>query len=126
MLCPTGGEMYMTEGIEYIRWDRCLRDFNRRNRWRPTRLMVSDEAAAPEAGRGLPLVGVSLEKGCGGSPRIHIMLQERDASHPRQQTYTITNVKRVTPNRGRDGRDESLEIEDEQGEKNLLRFEPQK
>jgi hypothetical protein len=110
----------MTEGIEYIRWDRCLRDFNQRNRWRPTRLTVSDEA---EAGPGLPLVGVSLEKGCGGSPRIHIMLEDQTAAHPRQQTYTITNVTRVTPNRAADGLDESLEIEDEQGEKNLLRFE---
>jgi hypothetical protein len=114
----------MVEGIEYTRWDRCLRDFNRRNRWRPTHLTVLDDAGAQEAGRGLPLVGVSLEKGCGGSPRIHIMLEERDATHPRQQTFTITNVKRLTPNRGRDGRDESLEIEDDQGEKNLLRFEP--
>ena len=109
----------MTEGIEYIRWDRCLRDFNRRNRWRPTRLTVSDEA---EVGPGLPLVGVSLEKGCGGSPRIHIMLEDQEAAPPRQQTYTITNVARVTPNRAADGRDESLEIEDEQGEKNLLRL----
>ena len=116
----------MTEGIEYIRWDRCLRDFNRRNRWRPTQLMVFDDAGTQVSGRGLPLVGVSLEKGCGGSPRIHIMLEERDATHPRQQTFTITNVKRVTPNLGSDGRDESLEIEDDHGEKNLLRFETQK
>ena len=114
----------MVERIEYIHWDRCLRDFNQRNRWRPTRLTVSDDGGAQDFGRGLPLVGVSLEKGCGGSPRIHIMLEERDPTHQRQQTFTITNVKRVTPNRGTDGRDESLEIEDDQGEKNLLLFEP--
>ena len=116
----------MTEGTEYIRWDRCLRDFNRRNRWRPTRLTAFDNAGTQETEPGLPLVGVSLEKGCGGSPRIHIMLDEQDATNPRQQTFTITNVKRVTPNRGSDGRDESLEIEDDHGEKNLLRFETQK
>ena len=116
----------MTEGTEYILWDRCLRDFNRRNRWRPTRLMAFDEAGTRDSGRGLPLVGVSLEKGCGGSPRIHIMLEEHDGAHPRQQTFTITDVKRVTPNRGSDGRDESLEIEDDYGEKNLLSFESQK
>jgi hypothetical protein len=115
----------MVEGIEYILWDRCLGDFNRRNRWRPTRLTVCDEAGTRDSGGGLPLVGISLEKGCGGSPRIHIMLEEQTAAHPRQQTYTITNVRRVTPNLGGDGRDESLLIEDDRGEKNLLRFEPQ-
>jgi hypothetical protein len=47
------------------------------------------------------------------------------AKEPLQSVYTITNVARVTPNRTADGRDESLEIEDEQGEKNLLRFETQ-
>ena len=112
----------MVEGIEYSRWDRCLRDFNQRNRWRPTRLTAFDDAGEQAKGRGLPLVGVSLEKGCGGSPRIHIMLEECDASHPRQQTFTITNVKRLTPSRGTDGRDESLEIEDDHGEKNLLQI----
>jgi len=116
----------MVEGIEYISWDRCLRDFNRRNRWRPTRLTLFDEVGTLGTERSLPLVGISLERGCGGSPRIHIMLENADVMHPRQQTITITNVKRVTPNLGSDGRDESLEIEDDQGEKNLLRFEPQK
>ena len=113
----------MTEGTEYIRWDRCLSDFNRRNRWRPARLTVFDDAGAQETGRGLPLVAVSLEKGCGGSARIHIMLEERDPTRPRQQTFTITNVRRVTPNHGRDGGDECLEIEDDYGEKNLLLVE---
>ena len=115
----------MIEGTEYNRWDTYLREFNRRNRWRPSRLTMFDEAGAQATEGASPLVGISLETGSEDYPRLHIMLGDDDARHPRHQTYTITGVRRVVTRRGSDGQDESLEIEDEQGEKNLLRFEPQ-
>ena len=115
-------EIYMIEGNDYHRWDAYLRDFNRRNRWRPTRLMMFGEAGMQDTERASPLVGISLEAGTEDYPRLHIMLGDRNANHQPHQTHTITGVKRVTPRRGTDGRDESLEIEDEHGEKNLLRF----
>jgi hypothetical protein len=114
----------MIKGIEYNQWAAYFRGFNLRNRWRPTRLEVLSEAGARETERGMPLVGISLESDFEGSPRIHIMLGNHDAIDPRHQTFTITGVRRVTPRGGINGLDEALLIEDEQGEKNLLCFEP--
>jgi Family of unknown function (DUF5335) len=113
----------MGEKLDYNNWTSYLNGFNKRNRWRPTRLEVFGEMGAQVAERGLPLVGITMEEDREGSARIHIMLGEHDAIDPRHLTYTITRVSRVTPKRGTDGLDEALEIEDEQGERNLLLFE---
>jgi Family of unknown function (DUF5335) len=111
-------------GIEHNQWAAYFKEFNLRNRWRLTRLVMLNERGEEEQERSLPLVGLSLEADHEGSLRIHIMLGERDVTDPRRQTYTITGVKRVIPKCGVGGRDEVLEIEDEQGEKNLLWFDP--
>lgn len=114
----------MSENIEYNQWAACLSEFNRRNRWRPTRLVVFDETSAQEIERGMPFVGLSLDADRQGATCIHLMLGDHDAMDPRHQTYTITGVKAISSKCGFDGRDESLEIKNEQGETNLLRFEP--
>ena len=114
----------MSEKLDYNNWTSYLNGFNKRNRWRPTRLEVFGETCAQVAERGLPFVGISVEEDSEGSARIHIMLGEHDAIDPRHLTYTITRVSRVSSKQGADGRDEALEIEDEQGERNLLLFEP--
>jgi hypothetical protein len=114
----------MSEQLDYNRWTTYLNEFNRRNRWRPTRLEVLGAMGVQEAERGLPLVGVTVEEDREGSPLIHIMLGDHDAVDPRHQTYTITRARRLTPKRDTDGRDEALEIEDEHGERNVLLFEP--
>jgi hypothetical protein len=113
-------------GIEHNQWAAYFKEFNLRNRWRLTRLLVLNEAGAhdQEEERGMPLVGLSLEADREGALRLHIMLGDESVTDPRRQTYTITGVKRVIPKRSLGGRDEALEIEDEQGEKNLLWFEP--
>lgn len=110
--------------IEYSQWMNYFNGFNKRNRWRPTRLEVVGQNGAEEVERGLPLVGISLEQDSIGAPRIHIMLGDHEAEDPRHLTCTITSVKRVTPRCGTDGQDQALEIEDELGERNLLLFEP--
>lgn len=112
-------------GIEHNQWAAYFKEFNRRNRWRPTQLVMLNEAGAQEEEeRSMPLVGISLEADLEGSLRLHIMLGDESVTDPRRQTYTITGVKRVIPKCSVGGQDEALEIEDEQGEKNLLRFEP--
>ena len=116
----------MIEGIEHNQWAAYFDEFNRQNRWRPTRLGVFDEMGEQDEERGIPLVGVSLEADHEGRARLHIMLGDPDAIAPRHRTFTITAVKRVMPRCGLDGRVERLEIEDEQGGINLLRFEPVK
>jgi hypothetical protein len=114
----------MRETIERNQWAAYFSEFNRRNRWRPTRLVVSNGTDARELERGLPLVGISLAADHEGSTRVHILLGGHDAMESRYQTFTITGVTRVTPKCGFDGRVETLEFEDEHGKTNLLCFEP--
>jgi hypothetical protein len=112
-------------GIEHNQWAAYFKEFNLRNRWRLTTLVVLNGAdTQKEEERGMPLVGLSLEADHEGAVRLHIMLGDESVTDPRRQTYTITGVKRVIPKCSVGGRDEALEIEDEQGEKNLLWFEP--
>lgn len=112
----------MIEGTDYNCWDAYLREFNRRNRWRPTQLTLFDEGGMRDTERASPLVGISVEAGEEDYPRLHIMLGDHSANHQRHRTYTITGVKRLISKLGSDGRDETIEIEDMQGDKNLLRF----
>lgn len=115
----------MVLGIEHNQWAEYFKEFNRRNRWRLTRLVAFDEAhASPQTLDGMPLVGISLEKDHEGLTRLHIMLGDRDAATARRRTYTITGVKRVAQRCSHDGSVETLEIEDMQGGTNLLLLEP--
>ena len=114
----------MVDDIEHNQWGDYFNEFNRRNRWRPTRLVVSDERDEEALERAMPLVGISLEADHEGRARIHIMLGDHDAIAPRHRTFTITRVKRVMPRCSMDGQVQTLEIEDEQGEINLLHLEP--
>jgi hypothetical protein len=114
----------MEENIDRSVWINYLNEFTRRNTTRPTRLEVFGENGAQEEGRGLLFAGISLERG-NGAPSIAMMFSARNGSAPAHLTHLIENVQEITPKRGLDGRDEALEIVDSQGEKSLLRFEPQ-
>jgi hypothetical protein len=87
-------------------------------------LEVFGENGAQEEERGLAFSGISLERG-NGKPSIQIMFGAPNEVAPGHLTHVIENVQEITPKRGLDGRDEALEIVDSQGEKSLLRFEPQ-
>jgi hypothetical protein len=97
---------------------------SKRNRWRPTRLEIFGELGAQEAEKGLPLVGITLNENPEEGRSVVVLLGDHDAMDPRHLTHTINHVRRVMLKQADDGRDEALEIEDEQGEKNLLHFEP--
>lgn len=115
----------MIEGIDYNHWETYFKEFNSRNRWRPTRLVVFNRSSPPqETESGMPLVGVQIEPQVGDCPRIHIMLGEHEASDPRHQSYTIACVKQVKTICCVNGQDEALEIEDNQGIKTQLQFQP--
>lgn len=68
------------------------------------------------------LVGISLEEKGAEAPRVQIMLGGHDAIEPRHLTHMISNVERVTPRVGTDGRDDAIEFIDKQGEASLLIF----
>ena len=114
----------MKENVDRSVWINYFDEFTRRNQSRRTRLEVFGENGAQLEERGLPFAGISLERG-NGKPSIEIMFSVPNGGTPRHLTRVIENVLEITPKRGLDGRDEALEIVDDQGEKNLLCFEPQ-
>jgi hypothetical protein len=83
---------------------------------------VFGEAGAQSEEKGLPLVGISLEAKDADSPSIQIMLGGHDAIDQRHLTHVIRNVKSITPRVGLDGRDDAIEIVDQNGEASLLLF----
>jgi hypothetical protein len=112
----------MKDNIERDWWARYLTQFNKRNMSRPTWLQVFGEAGAQSEEQGLPLVGISLEEKGVDAPRVQIMLGGHDAIETRHLTHMISNVERLTPQVGTDGRDEAIEFVDNQGEASLLIF----
>jgi uncharacterized protein len=117
-------EAIMQENIDRSVWINYFNEFTRRNQSRPTRLEIFGENGAQEEECGLPFAGISLER-VNGAPTVEIMFGGNGAVGPRHLTRVIANVRQITPKRGFDGRDEALEIVDNNGEKSLLRFEPQ-
>lgn len=114
----------MNETIDRSVWINYFNEFTRRNQSRPTRLELFGEMGAQEEERGLPLAGISLER-VNGSSSIEIMFGDFNGATRRHLTHVIENVQGITPKRGRDGRDEALEIVDGEGCRNLLSFEPE-
>ena len=114
----------MKEYIDRSVWINYFNEFTRRNQSRPTQLEVFGENGAQKEECGLPFAGISLERR-NGAPGVEIMFGGNGASGPSHLTHVIANVQQITPKRGLDGSDEALEIVDSQGEKSLLRFEPQ-
>ena len=114
----------MRENIDRSVWINYFDEFTKRNQSRPTRLEVFGENGAQLEERGLPFAGISLERG-NSMPAVEIMFGVPSGFSPRHLTHVIENVQEITPKRGLDGREEALEIVDDQGEKNLLCFEPQ-
>jgi len=114
----------MKDYIDRSVWINYFNEFTRRNQSRPTQLEVFGENGAQREQCGLPFAGISLERG-NGTPSVEIMFGGNGAGESRHLTHVIANVQQITPKRGLDGRDEALEIVDGQGEKSLLRFEPQ-
>ena len=113
----------MKDNIEREAWARCLTEFSKRNKSRPTWLQVFGEAGAQSEEQGLPLVGISLEEKGVDAPRVQIMLGGHDAIESRHLTHMITGVELLVTQVGADGRDEAIEFVDKQGEASLLIFQ---
>lgn len=112
----------MKDNIEREAWARYLTEFNKRNESRPTWLQVFGEGGAQSEEQGLPLMGISLEEKGANAPRVQIMMGGHDAIESCHLTHMISDVERVTPQVGQDGRDEAIEFVDKQGEASLLIF----
>lgn len=108
------------------RWEAYLREFNRQNGARLTRLGVikpGESTADLWLEDCLPLAAVSLDAEGGGTPRVEIMLGAEGARQ-RSMTHTVAGVRKVGISLTLDGAGDSLTLEDEEGQVTLLRFEP--
>jgi hypothetical protein len=115
----------MNEVIEREEWEGFVKEFNHRNEMRATRLeILGEEIGAQEEEQTLPFTGISLETRGADAPRVEITLGGETAKEERQLTHTIPRVRNIMTKMGTDLREEALLIEDEEGTKTILRFEP--
>ena len=113
------------EDVERSEWPTYIREFDERNRSRPTRLEVIGKPWAEMdywLENGLPLAGLSLEVGGEDGPHVALMLDGAAATGSGHMTHTISRVCRVTRSLTEDGRDTGLEIEDAEGLTTVLHF----
>ncbi|HSG31987.1 MAG TPA: DUF5335 family protein [Thermodesulfobacteriota bacterium] len=112
----------MNEVITKNKWADFFNKFNNINSSRATCLKEFDEMGAQTVEHGLPLSGLDLQLKGEGSPVVEIML---GGERPGQKhlTHSISNVTQVAVKFDDAGREEVLEIENEQGAKVLLSFE---
>ena len=115
----------MSEVIEREQWDNFIKEFNRRNALRATRLEVvgGGEIGAQEEEELLPLTGISLETKGADAPRIEISLGGETSKEERHLTHMIVRVRSIMAKIGVDLREEALLIEDEEGTKTILLFQ---
>ena len=115
----------MNEVVERGEWEGFVKEFNHRNEMRATRLeIVGANIGAQEEEQLLPFTGISLETKGSDAPRVEISLGGETAKEERQLTHTIPRVRNIMTKMGADLREEALLIEDEEGTKTILRFEP--
>jgi hypothetical protein len=112
------------EVIGREQWDDFVKEVNRRNELRPTRLEVlGQDIGAQEEEQLLPLTGISLEERVKDAPRVEITLGGETAKEERHLTHTISRVKSIMRKIGTDLREDAIMIEDENGTKTILLFE---
>lgn len=109
--------------IKQKHWPEFFKEFSERNLSRPTRLETFGELGAQEEGHHLPFGGISYDPNDKGAPTLQIMLGGSTAKDARHLMHTITHVQHVYTKLNDDGRDEALEIENNNGVKTLLQFE---
>jgi hypothetical protein len=108
------------------RWETYLREFNRQNGARLTRLGVIESDGGVEdlwVEDGLPLAGIDLDRKGDDETSVEIMLGRGGAAE-RSATHTVACARKVIIRLDANGRDEGLDIEDAAGATTVLRFEP--
>jgi hypothetical protein len=114
----------MNDVIEPGEWQSFVKEFNKRNELRATRLeIVGAEIGAQEDEQFLPLTGISLEMKGADAPRIEISLGGESAKEERHLTHMIPRVRSIMTKMGVDLREDALLIEDDEGTKTILLFE---
>ena len=116
----------MRTNIEQSNWQTELTTFNQRNEQRPTRLEVMGRGREAESDfwleDGLKFQGIDLDTNDISDVSLEIMLQGPMGESTSHMTHNVNGVRRVELE-SLEGRDKSLEIEDESGALTILRFE---
>ena len=114
----------MQEVIERKQWESFVKEFDRRNSMRATRVeVVGGDIGAQEEERLLPFTGISLEEKGQDAPRIEISLGGETSRDERHLTHMVSRVRSVMRKIGTDLREEALLLEDEDGTRTILHFE---
>jgi len=109
--------------IQQEQWRAFLDDFSKRNSGRTADLQVlSEELGTQEEAEMLPFKGITLETKGSLASSGEIMLGGTGSADNRNLTHTVTQVRRIVPKIGADGREDALEIEAEDGAKIILIF----
>ena len=83
--------------------------------------VISEEQGTQHEAEMLPFQGITLETKGSLASSVEIMLGGAGADK-RNLTHTITQVRRIVPKAGADGREDALEIEAGDGAKTILIF----
>lgn len=116
----------MKEKLNLEQWVEAISRFSEINRNRLTRIEVMGRIGDLERDywleNGLPLMGIGVDMKGQNGPLIQIMLEAKNADGG-HLTRVISNARTVTVELGYEGQFDSLQIEDMEGAKTILRFE---
>ena len=109
--------------IQQEQWQAYLGGFSKRNSGRMADLQIlSDELGTQEEAEMLPFEGITLETKGSRASSVEIMLGGTGSADNRNLTHTVTQVRRIVPKIGADGREDALEIEADDRAKTILIF----
>ena len=109
--------------IQQEQWQAYLDDFSKRNSGRTADLQVlSQGLGTQQEAEMLPFGGITLETKGSLALSVEIMLGGTGAADNRNLTHTVTQVRRIVPKTGVDGREDALEIEAGDGTQIILFF----
>ena len=109
--------------IQRERWQTYLDEFSQRNAGRVAGIqLISEELGTQQEAKMMPFEGITLETKGSLASSVEIMLGGTGPADDRNLTHTVTQVRRIVPKNGSDGREDALEIETEDGAKTILVF----
>ena len=113
----------MQGDIQQEQWEAYLDSFSKRNSGRMADLQIlSDELGTQEEAKMLPFEDITVETKGSLASSVEIMLGGTGPADKRNLTHTVTQVRRIVPKTGVDGREDALEIEARDGAKTILIF----
>lgn len=112
----------MDKNIEKKEWMNFIKDFNKKNQSRTSKLEQCDETGLQMEVKRLPLVGLDLQMEGKNCPQINVIMGDTNPKG-RHYSHDVDYVKEIRIKVGEDGYDEALEIVSRDSSRTLLFFE---